>query len=327
MEEYNIYVKLTNACNLKCKHCYNSIMENSDYMSEQILYDTSKYIQAFATAHKNATINIQLHGGEPCMYDINKLIWFIKSIPQLNCKFSITTNLAYELSDKHIQLFKLMKPYDSTPYIMTSWDYKIRFDDKSLSLWEKNIKVLQDSNIVVQPIVCITTMLVDGVSPKQLFDYFEKLNIKNINFERITATGNAVVNNLKPLNRQVDNWLYEAFCIYENNDFHIPLFGNLKCAMFGKYNGCRARQCMSTVTTINPDGSLATCPNMPLNSIGTIYHEDFGARFKLCACEKNINTNCKNCNYLKYCNGDCCQLEYDKSGCPGLKLIIAHLSQ
>ena len=296
-------------------------------MSSKTLEETKTFIKQFKAKYLSDAISIQLHGGEPCLYNLDDIIHLVKELQDQQCKFSITTNLVYNITKKHIDLFKLMLPYGDQPYIMTSWDYGIRFNDQQLKLWETNVKYLLKQQITVQPIICVTKQLIKNISPKELFEYFSNLGINDINFERITSTGKAAENDVRPTNRDTDDWLYKAFLKYENNSFHIPLFGNLKETIFGHFNGCRARKCMKTVTTINPDGTVATCPNMPTDIIGTISNLDESKRACLCNKEKFARfQTCSICKYFKYCNGECCQLEDDETGCPGLKNILKHIT-
>ena len=97
MEEYTIYLKVTNACNLKCKHCYNACMNDCSFMANEVLDKAKTFIMRFAQNNKNSTINVQLHGGEPCLYDVKKLIAFVDDAKADNIKYSITTNLVYRL--------------------------------------------------------------------------------------------------------------------------------------------------------------------------------------------------------------------------------------
>lgn len=48
MEEYTIYLKVTNACNLKCKHCYNSCMNDIGSMNDEVLAKAKVFIEEFA---------------------------------------------------------------------------------------------------------------------------------------------------------------------------------------------------------------------------------------------------------------------------------------
>lgn len=327
MEEYTIYLKVTNACNLKCKHCYNSCMNDISSMNDEVLVKAKVFIEEFAQKHINDAVNVQFHGGEPCLYDIKKLIEFVFNTDSHNIKYSITTNLVYKLTSDHLALFKKMLPYDDVPYIMTSWDPGIRFPIGKLGVWEDNVEEAIKNGIKVQPIVCVTKQLLKSYEqPKGLFKYFSEFGIRDMNFERITLTGRAAENDIKPTNREVDDWLFSAYLEYEKNGFHIPLFGNLKEAANGNLLGCRARKCMRTVLTINPDGSIATCPNMPLDLIGSLDGVDPTKITRLCMKERLARfQECSVCDLFKQCNGECCQLQSDSTGCPGLTKIIRHI--
>ena len=41
--------------------------------------------------------------------------------------------------------------------------------------------------------------------------------------------------------------------------------------------------------------------------------------------EKHKEYTCSICKFYKYCNGDCCQLQHDQTGCPGMKRIYEYI--
>jgi len=49
---YTIYIKPTNKCNLKCAHCYNSIVSSMPDMTDVILQNVIKSIFKFSEDHK-----------------------------------------------------------------------------------------------------------------------------------------------------------------------------------------------------------------------------------------------------------------------------------
>lgn len=327
--KYTIYIKPTNRCNLKCSHCYNAIVPSMQDMADATLQNAIKSILNFSKDHKADQIDIQFHGGEPMMYDVEKLHWMLSQLEtEGNLKFCITTNLVYGLVEKHIQFFQRMKPYDENPVIMTSWDKKIRFANSAQEdLWKKNVKTLIQSGIAVQPIVCITKELVCE-NPSSVFQIMQHLGIKTMNFERITKTGRAKECDIAPSNADVDHWLHLAWKTHREYDLHVPLFDSIEQSCRGFLIGCRARQCMKTVITINPDGSVAACPNTANNIIGTVTANGFQfneRREMQCKFEETIHKKCYICKYFRYCNGDCCQLSYDQSGCPGLVSIYKEI--
>lgn len=299
-------------------------------MSEQLVNHVFDDIVDVATKNNNDRIICQLHGGEPLVYkDLQLVIDNVKRTQQCsNVMWSVTTNLVYKLKPVHYQLFDLMNAFgDQTRFIQTSWDYSIRFEnDKQLQLWEHNVKTLIDRGIVVQPTVCVTNLLINDITPKQLIDYIRSLGCNSVNFERITDTGRAVDNHLRPYNCDLDRWLFDAFCYSQSiPNFTVPLFEGVVQSVKGELLGCRARRCMSTVTTYNPDGTVGGCPNTMNSPYGTIDKIDNIKKVIWIEKEQTYNPICYTCEYFRYCNGDCFQLSWDNTGCPGMKSIYDYL--
>lgn len=333
-----IYVKLTNNCNLACKHCYNSVCSDHEQMSEQTLERILEYISDLK--EQGYDVDVALHGGEPTLYKNTDALWdFVFSCNEMNVPITMTTNLAYKVTEEQIELFSRFKQADGEPLVLTSWDYKIRFKNSEQErTWESSVKKLLSNDIAVQPIVSLTKLLLEKKTPKSVFEYMHKLGVRNLNFERLTCNGRAAENEdeLMPTNEQVDTWLAEAYRVWKSSysDIYVPLLDALEWAAYeGKYIGCRARQCTRVVRTFNPDGSMATCPNIPLETVGDINTlkpiEEIGnviigsAKYKkLCDKESLKNNQCYTCEYYSICNGDCFQLRWDYSGCPGLKKTI-----
>lgn len=304
-------------------------------MSELTFAQSINAINKFAQQHPTDQINVQLHGGEPLLYGIKNLQLFVSAIAfEPNIKVSITTNLLRGISHSNqlaIDLFKMMKPYDDTPFIMSSWDWKIRFlEYYSEDVWWNNVKICHDNGIIVQPIVCLTKLLLEDFTPVSLFQMFTQKGIHHINFERLTPTGRLLNNmDLIPKNKAVDEWLSRAWKASYVFGMNIPLFESMEDSLNGTLDGCRARQCMKTVITINPDGTLAACPNKHDGIIGKLTDDGFSfdeEKIKsLCKFEQSRPTDCYICKHFKYCNGDCCQLMADDSGCQGLPITYSNM--
>lgn len=321
--DYNIYIKLTNGCNMKCSHCFNEIMGNHKMMSTSILIKSINWIKKFIQEHPSDKIIISLFGGEPMLYDLNKITHFIEALSNLNINWTITTNLMYELTPNHLQIFNQMSAIDVKPLIKTSFDYgDIRFKNESdKTLWIKNVQNLISNGFDVQPTICLTNYLIQNITPKEVFDFAQELGINKINFERITETGRAAENNVKPLNRETDLWICNAYDEYKKFNIKCPLFESIIQSINHIYLGCRERKCMEKVITINPNGTISACPNMANKSYGNLDRIDNSKKQDLIDFEKQQDLECLICPYYTYCNGDCCQLKFDTSGCPGFKKL------
>lgn len=328
---YTIYVKLTNQCNLKCDHCYNQICPSLQQMDDNTLSSTSKWLHEFkSSVGKLDDIDGSLHGGEPMLYDPTKTLRFLDEVKDIGIRWTVTTNLVYEVTDKHVEVFRRMNPFGNAPLILTSFDYgDLRFKTRGqLELWERNVRNLIGMGIGVQPIVCLTSHVVSSVNPTDTFDYFKDLGIQRFNFERITNTGRARDTGIRPMNRDLDCWLLDAYVKCKESGLTCELFEGVERSVNGELIGCRARRCMRTVVTINPDGSISSCPNVADKTYGNVNSSevDLEVRDRLVKQECNINPLCHMCKFFKQCNGDCCQLEFDSTGCPGMTKLYEHLS-
>lgn len=328
---YTIYVVATTACNMHCKHCYRS--DNPVTIShDDLLNSVFKFIKDFANEHCNDTVLVQLHGGEIIQYDNEILIQFVKQLKTVdNIIVGITTNLVYKLTEQRLQLFDLIDDH----LIQTSWDVDIRFDnDSQLQLWEHNVQKLLQLGYKVQPTICVTNQLIDSYTPKQLFDYLKSFGVSQLNFERITYNGRAKQHNIRPTNKRLNEWLLQAYIEYRNDRsiVEIPLFNQIDDSINRDFGGCRARKCTSTVLTINPDLSIASCPNTFKRSFNTV-NNDFDQRKKIAIVnEELVRPNyCMKCQYYQYCNGDCFQLQQssitcnDNTQCHGLYDIYDYI--
>ena len=336
-----IYVKLTNRCNLTCDHCYNAVCHDQGQMSANTLQKILDYI--YDLKEQGYDVDVALHGGEPTLYRDKDALWdFVLACNEMNVPITMTTNLVFKVDDTDIALFSKFKQADGEPLVLTSWDYKIRFKPESLeTTWKNSVTKILEAGVGVQPIVSLTKLLIEEKTPHDIFEYMDKVGVKNLNFERLTCTGRASENEeqLMPTNEQVDSWLCEAYKLWKAKYSHIyvPLLDALEWAAWeGKYVGCRARQCVRVVRTFNPDGSMATCPNMPTDTVGNIRNiksvEEVGnvitgnKKYKKLLDKEYIKDNrCYSCEYYTICNGDCFQLRWDETGCPGLKKTITEV--
>ena len=322
MGNYKLYICTTDSCNLACKGCYKTLFSRPSFID---LDKVKSYILSFLRTSESDTLECVFHGGEPFLYkdklqDYINLIDFCKSG---RITWSATTNLMYEITDMHLDLFNRF----DFKFLKTSWDVDdYRFTTKEqLELWEKNVKLLLEKEFIVQPIVTVNTQTIKH-DPKELLEYFKSFRIKIVNFERITETGRAAKVKVKPTNREIDEWLYKAYLISKELDIVIPLFNELEHALTDGFIGCRKRQCMKNVRTLNTDGSIGACPNCSDICITDKYgkYQEENEHYLL-DMENELPIKCKFCEFYKICHGDCCQLKWDETGCPGLTLIYKDL--
>jgi len=331
-----IYIKTTESCQLHCWHCYIN-----DFRQQKSFFDLDKtiqwcqeYIRIFNKRPED--ILFTFHGGEPFLDDLHKLQLFINAFPESN--FIATTNLCFPLTKEFVNFIKVnfIDPTTNRPYIKTSWDHKIRFSNpKQLDLWEKNVRCLMDEGIDVHVTICLTSLLIKEINPRWLFEYFDNLGgVKSLGLERLTHN-TTEQKDLIPDYEKLDRFLYKMFLLNGSKypNFKIEMFENIKLAISGNFIGCRKRQCMSSVLTINADGSIGGCPNSSLLNSYTNINESpiqiLKNRCRECLIKKEQirNEKCYLCSLFKYCNGDCHQLSWQNNICPAPRRILKHLAE
>lgn len=320
-----VYIKLTNKCQLKCLHCYNTIVPDTISMDDTTSTKVKLFLVSLRFKDPTTPIEIIFHGGEPTLGGLDIINDIISDLDPLGFTWMITTNLCYNLTPAHIKLFSRM----SDKIISTSWDYKIRFSSlEQRKLWENNVATLKAAGLGVHVIICLTKLLIEDpeATPARIMNVMAYHGISSYNFERITDTGRAVENKLKPNNLSLNTWLLEAYKIYKKTPgIIIPLFYSIDKSIQGTLLGCRARKCSQNVLTISPTGELAGCPNIADKTFGNIEAENYKEKNKLIAIEKHQSLKCLTCAYFKFCNGDCYQLTADESGCQGLPSIYSYI--
>lgn len=93
-------------CNLRCTHCVVShkLVANEDH--ELNIDKIADFIQRYATHHSMTDAYIHLIGGEGFLV-VDRCLRLIDALSSINLKvsFQAVTNLAFELTDKHFELF------------------------------------------------------------------------------------------------------------------------------------------------------------------------------------------------------------------------------
>lgn len=316
-----IYICTNNSCQLHCLGCYmNSLCNNNEFVD-------LNFVRKVLNKNIEKDTECVFHGGEPFFLRDDKTIQtYIDLVLEYpNAKWSATTNLVYEITPKLLRLFNLF----NNKFIKTSWDVdEYRFKNKDqLHLWENNVKFLLSEGFEVEVLITINNLLIKH-DPKEILDYFKGLGIKIINFERITENGRASEVKVKPTNREADEWLYKIYKY--NTELSIPIIDELVDISKGaEPSGCRKRECMKCVLTINSNNTIGTCPNIAkIQPIGK-YENDIimysDKQKDLIKVEKNVNFKCLMCRFYNICKADCCQLKFDETGCPGLTNILKEL--
>lgn len=328
------HLNLTERCNLNCKFCYAK-HRNLD-MSKEILDKSIDYIiQHNNNLGPDEEISIELVGREIGLLDpmfINYIINRFENEIHKQYEISICSNLAFRLSEKQLKVFKRVD------FISTSYDYAdIRFNStKSRIRWFNNIKLLQSLGFNLNCTTMIYKQLISEVQPKMLFDFMLATGIKKWELMRICQTldpmEDIINKKIIPTNRERDAWLKEAYIIYKDiqkidPEFSLQMFDCIEDSIKGIFYYDHRRACQLKNITIGPDGKVSQCAhtqNTPFLDLttGVLKQEIFDDVVKM---EQTVHKECLDCEYFKYCRGDCCFMDWDETGCPTPKSIYKYI--
>ena len=327
----NIYLKVTDKCNLRCKHCYQTDLSNPLLADIDV---TINFIKSVMDTTDN--INVILHGGEPLLAPIDYLNNLVNRLRDINIKLiTCQSNLTMDLNDQ-LEDF-IMNKLDS---IGTSYDHgSVRFTtSKILDKWKYNINYLNNKYGYKMPLIVTFSSELVNSEPIEILSLFKGLEVSNVQFEKIVETSNTFTGDyIAPEYGSVDKWYSEFIRLYlieynkDNNIFKInnPL-GDL---IYNKSLGY-CYNCNSDMITLQLNGDICECPST-YDVIGNIKgnYTDIIKNVKMNRLikdrYKSINM-CKDCKYLQYCKyGNCYKLPHtitDRSGnCRGYPVTTEYL--
>ncbi len=332
-----IYLKTTDTCQLNCAHCFtNGKNGKKGFFNPKQSLDFFKRLKDYFPDQEDITFSF--HGGEPFLCPTDLMFEFWEGIKPIwpHAAWTAQTNLTYKLTDDKIKVLKDI----CLGAWGTSWDYHIRWtNSKQEELWRENVKYLADHGHEITVMISLTQELITQKEPIDIINELASLGVKHINFERVTANGNALTNIASmPVNLTQDKWLLKMWhqslehqtWKYIHNMFFDPLITALNSHL---HSATHCRNCEQKIFTINADGMIGGCPNGAMtNTYGSI-HDDIEKIIKspgrLCNIAKELsrNPNCFSCPVFDICNGDCHQLSWQEDICAAPKSLMLELKQ
>lgn len=328
-----IYVKTTGTCNLDCHHCFTGGKNGDRTQFDPV--KTGDWIDDFIkVSDPKALFHIELHGGEPFLVPLHKLITLADRYVDLSyVSMCANSNLTFKITD---DLIAFIKKYLGG-HVGTSWDHWIRWSsEKQFDLWKSNLVKLREAGITIGLKVSMSKKLIE-TNPDWFLDTMDSLAVDQIALERITVGGNTEYNPaVFPCNEDQDNWYLELLKKYtaRKPKYQITTLDNLINKI--KNNQVKVdtncRNCEQNLVTINSDGSLGGCPNVAsehshatLNDpVETFLGSD--GRIEEIVKELTFHDNCLSCDVFDLCGGDCHRLPWQDGRCGGLKNTLRYLA-
>lgn len=364
-----LYVRLFEGCNVYCEHCFipsnPKKMELDDFVNSKLI----KELEEKTKIEDGDVIYIQWHGGEPTALGVDFIEKALEqTVSDRRFKYinGIQTNLiSYSTNtDKWTNFYK--KYFDGN--IGVSWDFGIRHL-KSISdpiesnkkfeerFWD-NVVLARGNGLKLYFVITLTKKLINHYkNPYDLLEFLVKKDIEQVNFERITQTGEARqfwselgLNNLEYSSYM--SKLFKAYYTYKSSNPNINLnispfdglinsVNNLVSSESSEVKklagyGCWSGFCDKNFHTIDASGYKSGCTalnseqdnkNKKLNEkivnkkIIWLNSSKESDSNKFVELRNSRKISCNDCQFTSICSSGCLSVEkWDNSGeCSGGK--------
>jgi len=332
-----MYLKTTETCQLNCSHCFTSGRNG-----QKIYWNTTKIVEWLhrfrkEKPSKNDTAHMEFHGGEPFLVPVGQMRKVYDACDGLwdHMTWGATTNLVFKLKDEHKEFIK--GPLGNR--LGTSWDRKIRFENKAqYNLWHKNIKTLLSEGVTIRLFISLTKDTIQK-DPIVLLRWIKRLGVQEVSLERLTNNGSAREQSaIFPSNKELDEYFLKMHMQSEkygarewfDNDFLENIYAKFEKTQTNCGTFCR--DCEEKLFTINGNGTIAGCPNSaPEQAFGHLDEPidvmlKSPKRIRGILEERIRNPICYTCPVTKWCGGDCHQLGWDGDTCGAPKSLMKELA-
>lgn len=273
IEPLKVQWKITEECNLKCKHCYEGEKKHM-CLSKQ---DISKIFDVLINSQ---ILSLTITGGEALLVD--ELAYHVSKCLENGIAVNVFTNGL--LLDKFIDKMDKKEIVD-----LLSIEVSIDGDEKEHDFIRgegtfrktlTNIKYALDNGYNI-----ITNTVINKKNSCSIIPMMKKLNrlgVTTIQLSNLMMKGWAVENkNSLYMSRKEIQELYQKIEENINFDFYYADISDdtylKKEGLPKKYLGKNTWQCCAGTAriTINFDGEVLLCPSLPQYSIGNILKDDF----------------------------------------------------
>ena len=266
-DSISIIVKPTNACNLRCKHCYHSGTGYSDdKMSEEVL---ERLISSTVSNYNN--VSYIWHGGEPLTMPVE----FYKKALELQDKYRISKEqcIRNSMQSNGTYITEEIAEFIADNNILIGLSFEGPYNDVLRGLTEKTEEGyanLKKHNIIPGSIAVVGKYNVDDLI--SVYEYFRQRN-RPLKLNPIFDSGEASNNKELLLNDPIhyaekmcelfDVWMYGT-----NTNIRIsPFSGYAQSVISNKPTCCTNSGCLKHWLGITPKGDLYPC--------GRYYPEEF----------------------------------------------------
>lgn len=329
-----VILRMTNACNLACKYCYDSSKrQNSEIINKHFLENIDKivgYIDSFYI-NKNKRMNLILHGGEPLTLSANVYEVFLKKLTERLSNISISVQTNGTLLD--VNKMRILNKYNVK--IGISLDGSTEEQNKnriykngrnSFNKVKNTINMLKNNNIKFGVIMTLSKNNLH--KEKEIYEFIKENNIY-CDIRPAFPTKNNMENSDIMTNDEYIDFFKNFFDIWYNDNTKTVRINQIneiydefiKVLEPKLYKPCceDSQSCFGRFVSVDINGMVYTCNrtynenifylgNLEQNTVEEILKN--AKKLEEQRKNKVDSSKCINCKQYKYCYGGCPAISY-----------------
>jgi radical SAM protein with 4Fe4S-binding SPASM domain len=322
----SINALLTNACNLKCKHCY---LQSGHCLANELT--GKEWVTVLKQAQQLGVFGVNVSGGEPLLHkDFIEIAEYIASIQTFNANLNTNGTL---INQGNIGL--IAKAFSSVQIsiddVNAAKHDSIRGKQGSFQKAVQAIKKLVDLQVPVS--LALTLMPENIASLASLVAFCDNLGVRTLNIGMVVNIGRASTNNLLPsadsswqeLNSYIDRMYLELRKLRDqHSNLKILLPFRINSTELQTDNGKRfiCSGDHTQIIYVMADGTVMPCDKLPKEIFGygnirekslkDLWLSSKMQEFKLMT-PKHL-PKCEKCHHLALCGGACVARAYQNGG-------------
>lgn len=334
LKNENFYIQwhITDACNLRCTHCYQeNYSSKNDLPLVELKMIADQILTTFSKWGKRGDISIT--GGEPLLRkDLFEILHYLNESSDVN-HLDILTNGTL-INDSIIDNFKSLSKFKYVQISLDGASSIVHDSIRGIGSYNKAISAIR--KLVKRDIevrIMYTLQKSNLSEVPEMIDLAIREKISGLTFERIVPTGNSKGHLLLALSTKEVKEAYEY--IGKRSDIEFKNGNNIKILKFRPLwiliDPCRKNDgtnpCIELGATcsigldgicILPNADVLACRRLPI-PIGNLKidtFQDIWTTSKLLlqiSNKKNLNGKCNSCSYIPICSG-CRAMAYAFTG-------------
>lgn len=309
----DVQIELTQACNQRCRHCYNYWRPNSITVKSEQHFPREKFSRLVGELRANQVPSITITGGEPFLRR-NDVFVLLKMIQEVDIHASINTNLSLIKEDDIDRLADKYKDV-SLLFSLLSGD-AIEHERLAGVSAGTYAQVVKNAALAIQKGIPVSLNMVLMRENLHSMESVARL-AKSLGVRTFCAT-KALPNTHAPeeaflLSAEEVRWsLVELIKLERLLDISVDVLGCYPRCLFtdtDSYRRFSRRTCVAgyTTVTIGVDGNVRPCSHMEI-SYGNIFYELLADIWqKMSGWRENefIPEECHGCLLVAACRGGC----------------------